>query len=71
MNFDSDRDDKRDDPSPCEVLPLCPICDGLMEAVYARAHQQVCQCVDCACTLTVPASAWQIAADKRRDAPAA
>jgi hypothetical protein len=40
-----------------------------METVYAPAHQQVCHRVDCACTLTVPASAWQIAADKRRDSP--
>jgi hypothetical protein len=71
MNFRSDKDDKRDDPSLCEALPLCPICDGRMETVYARAHQQVCQCVDCACTLTVPAGAWQIAAGKGRDSPAA
>ena len=42
-----------------------------METVYERSHQKVCQCLDCGCTLTVPATAWDVAASKRRDSPAA
>ena len=71
MNPDPDAGDTLNDVAPCDVMPLCPICDGQMETVYARAHQKVCQCVDCASTLTVPASAWDIAAEKRRHSPAA
>ena len=59
------------DPAPCEVLPQCAICDGRMETVYERAHQKVCQCVECATTLTVPVTAWTIAAERRRSTPAA
>jgi hypothetical protein len=37
-----------------------------MEAVYSRAHQKVCVCVDCHTTLTVPATAWQVRREKAR-----
>ena len=57
-------------PDACDVLKHCAVCDGRMETVYERSHQQVCQCVDCGCTLTVPATAWTVAAAKRQ-APAA
>lgn len=52
-------------PGPCEVLETCPICDGRMEAVYSRAHQKVCVCVDCHTSITVPAAAWKIKREKR------
>lgn len=58
---------KADDPiqtGPCEVIDVCPICAGTMEAVYSRAHQKVCVCVDCHTSVTVPASAWKIKAEK-------
>ena len=61
---------KPNDPAPCELFPQCPVCDGTMESVYERPHQKVCQCLDCACTLTVPVAAWEIAAAKRRTPPA-
>ena len=60
---------KRNDPvepGPCEVIEVCPICGGAMEAVYSRAHQQVCVCVDCHTSITVPAEAWKLKAGKQR-----
>lgn len=57
--------DTPDTPGPCEVVEVCPICDGRMEAVYARAHQKVCVCVDCHTSLTVPASAWTLRRERR------
>ncbi len=56
-----------DPPSPasCDVVEICPICTGTMEAVYTRVHQKVCVCVDCHTSITVPASAWKIKAEKR------
>ena len=54
------------DPGPCEVVEICPICTGHMEAVYSRAHQKVCVCVDCHTSITVPANAWKIKSEKRR-----
>ena len=71
MNSGSTGDGQLDAPAPCEFLPQCPICDGKMETVYARPHQKVCQCVDCACTLTVPVSAWDVASRKQNNEPAA
>ena len=53
-------------PGACDVIEICPICDGPMEAVYSRAHQKVCVCVDCHTSITVPASAWEIKSEKRR-----
>jgi hypothetical protein len=52
------------DPGPCDVIEICPICGGEMEAVYSRAHQKVCVCVDCHTSVTVPASAWKVKAGK-------
>jgi len=46
------------------VIEICPICSGRMEAVYSRAHQKVCVCVDCHTSVTVPASAWGVKAAK-------
>jgi hypothetical protein len=53
------------DQGPCEVIEVCPICGGAMEAVYSRAHQKVCVCVDCHTSVTVPADAWKVKATKR------
>jgi hypothetical protein len=51
---------------PCDVVEICPICDGTMETVYSRAHQKVCVCVDCHTTITVPAKAWKVKRTRRR-----
>jgi hypothetical protein len=53
-------------PEPCEVVEICPLCGGKMETVYSRPHQQVCACVDCQTTITVPVVAWDIARVKRK-----
>jgi hypothetical protein len=53
-------------PGPCDVIEICPVCGGSMEAVYNRAHQKVCVCVDCHTSITVPASAWKIKDNKFR-----
>lgn len=53
-------------PGPCDVIDICPICEGRMEAVYSRAHQKVCVCIDCHTSVTVPATAWQIRNQKPR-----
>jgi hypothetical protein len=49
---------------PCEVIEICPICSGPLEAVYTRVHQKVCVCVDCHTSITVPQSAWRVKAAK-------
>jgi hypothetical protein len=71
MNSGSTGDGKLGDSAPFDFLPQCPFCDGAMETVYARPHQRVCQCVDCACSLTVPVTAWAVASRKRMPPPAA
>jgi hypothetical protein len=61
-------DDQRENgqlDDPCEVIPNCPICGGVMETVYDRNHQQVCVCKDCRSGLTVPYYAWEVARIKR------
>ena len=47
------------------VLPICPICDGRMEVVYARNNQQVTVCTDCHSGLTIPSTAWDVVRIKR------
>jgi hypothetical protein len=54
-------------PAPCEVLEVCPICGGLMEAVYSRAHQKVCVCIDCHTSITVPDQAWDAMRGRSND----
>jgi len=51
---------------PCEIIEICPICNGKMDAVYTRVHQKVCVCVDCHTSITVPQSAWDIKREKAR-----
>lgn len=51
---------------PCDVIDICPICHGDMEAVYSRQHQKVCVCVDCHTSITVPVAAWDIRRKKKR-----
>jgi hypothetical protein len=66
MKFDSGNSHASgDSPDPCDVAPLCPICNGKMEVVYYRPHQKVCVCVDCQSGLTVPAAAIEVARLKR------
>jgi hypothetical protein len=50
---------------PCNVIEVCPICAGTMEAVYSREHHKVCVCVDCHTSITVPSAAWEIRARKK------
>ena len=59
------REPKDDDPEPCDVIDICPLCMGKMEAVYSRSHQKVCVCRDCHVTITIPSSSWEIARVKR------
>ena len=58
-------DDSRSQVEPCEVIEVCPICEGKMETVYNRGHQKVCVCSDCHSGVTVPATAWDIVRMKR------
>jgi hypothetical protein len=53
--------------APCEIIPACPICNGKMEKVYDRYHQQVCVCVDCHTGLSIPASARNVARLKKQN----
>ena len=53
-------------PGPCDVLEICPVCGGKLEAVYERPHQQVCACADCQTTISVPVVAWDIARVKKK-----
>jgi hypothetical protein len=59
-------DNDAPEPEPCEVIQVCPVCDGQMETVYERGHQKVCVCKDCHSGLTVPNSAWEIVRMKRK-----
>ncbi len=47
------------------ACPECPICSGRMEVVYNRFNQQVCVCVECHTSLSIPATAWDIQRIKR------
>jgi hypothetical protein len=51
---------ERRDAEPKPAVPVCPICEGRMEVVYARNNQNVSVCTDCHSGLTVPGSAWDI-----------
>lgn len=62
-----DNDDSNDGAAACETMPSCPICEGKMEKVYDRYHQQVCVCVDCHTGITIPASARNIALLKKQN----
>lgn len=53
-------------PEPCEVLEICPVCRGKMEAVYSRSHQKVCVCRDCHTSISIPTAAWDIARVKKK-----
>jgi hypothetical protein len=53
-------------PGPCDMIEACPLCDGELEMVYRRPHQQVCACVECQTTITVPVVAWDIARVKKK-----
>ena len=51
---------------PAQVVATCPICDGRMEMIYSRGHQDVSVCVDCGCDLTVPTTAWEVLKQKQK-----
>jgi hypothetical protein len=48
------------------VIPLCPICGGTMELVYSRPSAQVCVCIECHTSITVPSRAWDVPHAKER-----
>ena len=48
---------------PCTILPWCPVCGGKMDLVHDGVTTKVCECVDCHTSITVPASAWDVAKD--------
>ena len=47
------------------ALAKCPLCNGKMNLVYNRNHQQVVVCEDCRSGLTVPNAAWDVVRAKR------
>jgi len=52
-------------PEPCDVLSICPLCGGEMEAEYHSRDQYTCKCKDCKTTLSVPKDAWAVWRTKR------
>jgi hypothetical protein len=48
-------------PSPCDVVPSCPMCGGAMELVYDRPETKECECSICGTRITVPTDAWDSA----------
>jgi hypothetical protein len=46
-------------------IPRCSICDGTMVLAYDRYRQKMCVCLDCHTSMTIPGSAWDVAARKR------
>jgi hypothetical protein len=46
-------------------IPACSICDGTMVLAYDRYRQKMCVCLDCHTSMTIPGSAWEVAARKR------
>jgi len=51
-------------PELCEIISVCPLCNGTMELVYDRPTTKVCVCVDCHLSITVPARAWEVALER-------
>lgn len=44
--------------SPCEVLPLCPICaTSAMKVAHSHKELVICVCLQCGTTLSVPTEA--------------
>lgn len=56
-------------PDLCEVIPICPLCDGRMELAYNRPTMKVCVCADCHLSITVPAHSWDMAIARGRITP--
>ena len=56
-------------PQLCKVIPKCPMCGGQMELVYDRPRVQVCVCVDCHTSITVPMNAWDVAVARGKVPP--
>jgi hypothetical protein len=48
-------------PEFCEVISTCPLCGGKMEMAYDRPTTKVSACAECHTSVTVPASAWDVA----------
>ena len=47
------------------TTPACSICEGMMVVAYDRYQQKVFVCTDCNTSISVPGSAWAVAAEKR------
>ena len=48
------------------MITTCPVCDGRMEMIYSRGHQDVSVCADCGSDLTVPTTAWEVLKRKQQ-----
>ena len=48
-------------PTPCEVLPICPMCNGPLELIYDRPEIKECECRDCGTRVSISAAAWNAA----------
>lgn len=48
-------------PTPCDVVPFCPMCGGEMELVADRPETKECECGTCSTRITVPTLAWDTA----------
>ena len=53
-------------PTGTPAAGICPVCEGRMETIYSRGHQDVSVCADCGSDLTVPTTAWEIAKQKQK-----
>lgn len=53
-------------PETGQVISTCPVCDGRMEMIYSRGHQDVSVCADCGSDLTVPTTAWEVLKQKQQ-----
>jgi hypothetical protein len=52
-----ERDEK---PNPCEVIPTCPVClKGPLELAMTTSEIDVCVCLNCGVSMTVPVEAWK------------
>ena len=51
-------------PEALDPLPYCVICRGPMMAVAAPPEHIAWRCIECSTTVTVPNSAWDLAAKK-------
>ncbi len=53
------------DPDPCSIIGPCPICKGELKVVHDHAWKlQVCVCIECMTSVSIPSEAWDVARSK-------